>query len=144
MNHEKSKDLEIDISTMIDKDDALSLDRLLKLNNLDPKSLGGWLLIAASDGKCECMKVLMKAGTDVNFSNADGETPFSFACANDQFNAAKLLYHNGAHINSVDNSGATPLDWAVCHSSAEFRRWLVGVGGRRNLSYEEWSYPQSE
>lgn len=85
---------------------------------------------------------LLAAGADINACNEQGETAFSYACANDSLAVAKVLYENGADINTVDKGGGSPLDWAVCHASPEFRAWLVGVGGKRHDdSYEPWPWP---
>ena len=85
---------------------------------------------------------LLEAGTDINASNERGETAFSFACANNALGVAKTLFLRGAEINTVDAGGGSPLDWAVCWASPEFRAWLIGVGGERHdNSYEPWPWP---
>lgn len=85
---------------------------------------------------------LLEAGADINASNDCGETAFSFACANNALAVARLLFHRGAEINAVDARGGSPLDWAVCWASAEFRTWLIGIGGvRHDNSYEPWPWP---
>jgi ankyrin repeat protein len=86
----------------------------------------------------------LDAGEDVNARNDDGETAFSYACANNALDVAKLLHACGANVNAVDRGGGSPLDWAVCWSSPEFRAWLVRVGAvRRDVSYPEhpWHPP---
>jgi hypothetical protein len=85
---------------------------------------------------------LLAAGADVNARNERGETAFSYACANNSLAAAKLLFARGADVNTVDAGGGSPLDWALCWSSPEFREWLAGVGGRRHdATYEPWKWP---
>jgi len=103
--------------------------------------LGEWLTMASHLGNIDAMKTLLEFDADVHWKNDDGETAFSFACAYDQFDAARLLHQHGADINSVDSSGGTPLDWAVCHARPEFRAWLKDVGGTRNTDHEEWPWP---
>jgi hypothetical protein len=84
----------------------------------------------------------LDAGEDVRACNERGETAFSYACANNSWAAAKLLFSRGAEINSQDTTGGSPLDWAVCWSSPEFRQWLIGVGGQRHdESYDPWPWP---
>ena len=82
--------------------------------------------------------ILLDHGVNVNWTNCDGETAFSYTCARNQFAAAKLLHLHGANINSVDSSGGTPLDWAVCHGHPDFRAWLRRIGGIRNFDWDEW------
>lgn len=85
---------------------------------------------------------LLEAGADINASNDRGETAFSFACTNNALAVARVLFLHGADINTVDAGGGSPLDWAVCWSSLEFRDWLIGAGGERHdRSYEPWPWP---
>ncbi len=94
----------------------------------------------------ERLIALLDAGADVNARNEASETAFSYACAYNALAAAQVLFARGADINTVDAGGGTPLDWAVCQSSPEFREWLIGVGAkRRDESYEPWHWsPESE
>ena len=85
---------------------------------------------------------LLEAGADINARNECGETAFSYACAYNALAVAKALFQRGAEIDTVDAGGGSPLDWAICQSSPEFREWLIGVGGKRHdLSYEPWPWP---
>jgi hypothetical protein len=86
---------------------------------------------------------LLDGGLSVDARNERGETAFSYACANNALACAKLLFARGADINTKDAGGGSPLDWAVCWSSYEFREWLASVGGRRHDdSYEPWAWPR--
>ena len=75
---------------------------------------------------------LLDARQNVNARNENGETAFSYACANNAFEVAKLLHSRGADINTVDKGNGSPLDWAVCWSSKKFCKWLESVGGKRH------------
>jgi ankyrin repeat protein len=90
----------------------------------------------------ERVVALLEAGADPNATNERGETAFSYACANYALEAAKALFVHGAEINTLDACGGSPLDWAACWSSPEFRAWLIGIGGRRHdNSYDPWPWP---
>jgi len=92
----------------------------------------------------EAMRAMLDEGHDVNASNEDGETAFSYCCAHNKLKAAKLLVSHGAEINTVDKGGGSPLDWAVCWSSPEFRQWLTEIGGKRHDDSHEpgpWPLP---
>jgi len=89
----------------------------------------------------EGMSMMLDAGFDVNAANERGETAFSFCCANNKIASAKFLFGRGANVNTVDAGGGTPLDWAVCWSSPQFRDWLAGIGGIRKASHEPWPWP---
>ncbi|WP_068140627.1 ankyrin repeat domain-containing protein [Roseimaritima ulvae] len=134
-------DLVSTLSEAVQANDADAIrDRILKFK-LTGHDLGECLIMASYLGNIGAMKVLLEYDADVHWKNEDGETAFSFACAYDQFDAARLLHQHGADINSVDSSGGTPLDWAVCHARPEFRAWLKDIGGRRNSDHEEWPWP---
>jgi ankyrin repeat protein len=75
---------------------------------------------------------LLDAGHDVNARNANGESAFSYACANNSLAVAMLLHARGADVNTIDHGNGSPLDWAVCWSSPEFCAWLESFGGRRH------------
>ncbi|WP_442511691.1 ankyrin repeat domain-containing protein [Novipirellula sp. SH528] len=129
------------LSEAVESDDADAIRHAIVTFNLNGYDLGEWLAMASYLGSLDAMKALLEYDADVHWKNDDGETAFSFACAYDQFDAARLLHQRGADINSVDSSGGTPLDWAVCHARPEFRAWLKDIGGTRNSDHEEWPWP---
>lgn len=129
------------ISAAVDANDADAIRRVIITFKLNGSDLGEWLTMASHLGSLDAMEALFEYDADVHWKNDDGETAFSFACAYDQFDAARLLHQHGADINSVDSSGGTPLDWAVCHARPEFRAWLKDIGGTRNSDHEEWPWP---
>ena len=134
--------IECKISTAIEHDDAITLRQTIDANSLAGQSLlDGWLSVASELGHLSTMCVLLDHGVNVNWTNCDGETAFSYTCARNQFAAAKLLHLHGANINSVDSSGGTPLDWAVCHGHPDFRAWLRSIGYIRNFDWDEWPWP---
>ncbi len=137
-------DIESDISDAIVADDAEALSATIASHSLaGTKMLDGWLSLASQLGQLNTLRVLLESDAPVGWANEDGETAFSYACSRNQFDAAKLLFQHGANINSVDSSGSTPLDWAVCHGHPDFRTWLKTIGGVRNFDYDEWPWPPS-
>src|SRR5690606_17605461 len=129
------------LSGAVEADDADTIRNTIVTYGLNGRDLGEWLTMASHLGHLDVMEALLEHDADVHWKSEDGETAFSFACAHDQFDAARLLHQHGADINSVDSSGGTPLDWAVCHARPEFRAWLKDVGGIRNSDHEEWPWP---
>ena len=76
------EDIDSKISSAIERDDADALQRIIVGNALQAHpDLGGWLALASKLGKLESLKRLLACDANVNWSNADGETPFSYACA---------------------------------------------------------------
>ena len=92
----------------------------------------------------KAMARMLDEGYGINTSNKEGETAFSYCCANNKLRAAKFLARRGAEINTTDSGGGTPLDWAVCWSSPKSRQWLRGLGARRNSSHRPWPWPRSK
>ena len=129
------------MSDSIMADKAHIVNKIIVRNKLfDPEYLGDWLTLAASGGRLKSMRTLIERGANVNYANNDGETPFSYTCAYNQFAAAQILHQNGANINTTDKGGGTPHDWAVCWCSPNFRKWLKSIGGIRNTNHEEWDW----
>jgi hypothetical protein len=102
------------------------------------------MTLAVSDDDFERVRQLLDAGEGVDAVNESGETAFSYGCANNALRVARLLHERGANINTVDAGGGSPLDWAVCWSSPEFRDWLRSVGGLRRDTGPEWSWPRED
>ena len=103
------------------------------------------LMCASCDDDVDVAAVLIEHGADANLQKANGDTAFSYACAYNGFACAQFLFEHGAKINTVDKGGGSPLDWAVCHASQEFRDWLIRVGGRRHDdTYPPWPPPENQ
>lgn len=132
--------IESQISECIQNGQTVELTRVIQSTPIACEMLAPWFIVAVLARNLEAISVLYRYFPDVNFQNYDGETAFSYACAEDQFEIAKLLHSLGANINLADRQGATPLDWAVCHASPEFRSWLKRIGCKRNFDYPEWPY----
>ena len=99
---------------------------------------------AALDGNHATMKRLLAKGHDINSSNDEGETAFSWCCQKNKLRSAQFLHKNGADINHELNGQITPLDVACCWASPAFRCWLRSVGGQRNASWGEWEWPPAK
>ena len=96
---------------------------------------------AALSGDTDSLQRMLDDGFDVNQSNTEGETAFSWCCAENVLVSAKFLHANGADVNVRLAGVSTPLDIAVCWASPEFRGWLRSVGGTRLNNFEEWPWP---
>ncbi len=68
--------------------------------------------IAGSSGVAE-LKVLLKAGADVNAKGMSGMTPLHYAAkSNPDPDALEVLLKAGADPRAIDNAGKTPHDVA--------------------------------
>ena len=74
----------------------------------DPEDSDSPLLIAAQQGSSDVIKALIKHGASVDRYNDRTETSLFTACQHRQWDAAKLLYDNGANvfITNEDNKSA--------------------------------------
>ncbi|VDK73598.1 unnamed protein product [Litomosoides sigmodontis] len=70
------------------------------------------LHVAAAKGYNDVMKLLLKAGADVNCRDRDGWTPLHAAAHWAEHEAAAILIQNGASFSEVTNNGETILNVA--------------------------------
>ncbi|EGB06249.1 hypothetical protein AURANDRAFT_14899, partial [Aureococcus anophagefferens] len=56
-----------------------------------------------------CVRLLLRAGTDVNAREHNFLTPLHFASSKGRVDAAKLLIAAGANLEARDRQGTTPL-----------------------------------
>jgi ankyrin repeat protein len=96
---------------------------------------------AALSGDTDSLQRMLDDGFDVNQSNTEGETAFSWCCTRNVLVSARFLHANGADVNAPIAGVSSPLDIAVCQASPEFRDWLRSVGGKRLKDFEEWPWP---
>jgi ankyrin repeat protein len=80
---------------------------------------GNWtpLMYAARDGAPDAVRVLAKAGAEVNAVDPDGTTPLMLAIMNSHYDTAQALLESGADPNAVDKAGMAALYAAVDMSS---------------------------
>ena len=71
------------------------------------------LTACVSNGKQNCVNLLIAAGTDVNFPDSLGLTPLMHAVVYDQPAIQTLLLYNRANVNSIDHFYETALVKAV-------------------------------
>ena len=68
------------------------------------------VLIGAKREYDSSCKVLLRAGANVNSTNAFGETPLHIAAIYDRHNVIELLLKEGADETIVNNHGETAFD----------------------------------
>jgi len=112
----------------IRNNDLKSLCALLKtldVNSRDPHGTTP-LMYAAALGNTESMKVLLRAGADVNARNAFDATALMW-CIN-QTQMVRLLMAKGADVNARSTMGRTPLLLAASYGNAEVLKLLLANG----------------
>ncbi len=98
---------------------------------------------AARSGYSECVKLLIKAGANVNYApGREKVTPLHSALRDNQIECVKLLLAAGADKNKADLYGNTPLHWAGGHE--ECMNLLLEAGADMNKSNIDGNTPLFE
>jgi ankyrin repeat protein len=91
------------------------------------------------DDTHSCMiRLLIRAGADVNTKDGEGKTPLHYACIKGYQYAVQTLIEEQADINAKDNSGMTPLQYACAYSEDTVsidEEKLLGLSNREYFRY---------
>jgi len=92
------------------------------------------LIAAPKNVDRNAVRALLKQGTNVNATEADGATALHWASYRDDLETADLLIRAGAKVNAANDLGATPL-WAACQNGSEAMvRRLLAAGANPNAA----------
>ncbi len=103
------------------------------LNVLEPSRASTPLITAAALGKTEAAKLLIDAGADLNYRNADGSTALHTAAVFGTTEVARLLIEAGADLNIQNNDGSTPLHAAAFFCRVEIVKMLLEKGADKTI-----------
>lgn len=94
------------------------------------------LVDAASLGKLETVKELLKQGADIHYRDptANGKTPLTRSVLAGQFEVVKYLLANGADIHYPDGSGRYPVYFCCIGSNVQLLEYLLAKGGDQDLN----------
>jgi ankyrin repeat protein len=93
-------------------------------------------LWAAQEGETVTMKILVKAGSDVNDRGINEETALMLAAANGHVETVKTLLDLGAEVNAKNRFGATALYDAVRTLRPEVVEVLLAKGADVNVKVD--------
>ncbi|HBF37743.1 MAG TPA: hypothetical protein DDW50_10515 [Firmicutes bacterium] len=127
-----------EIRTAIKQDDVEKAVRLIGsdselLNMMTP--FGSWLHVAASHGKLEIVKRLVKLGADINKQGGvfNGGA-LNEAATEGHFEIVKFLLSCGADID-ISDPERNPLFGAILSGNADIVRLLIGCGIDTHVKY---------
>ena len=92
------------------------------------------LHFAASVGRTDCVKRLLKAGANVNLKDQSGKTPLHAAIESNNENSneiVKILIEAKAELNVKDEEGKTPLSIAIANDRQSIVKQLKTAGAKQ-------------
>ncbi len=99
------------------------------------------LWIASKKGYTDGVKLLIKAGADLNQCFDGGATPLYMASQNGRAEAVEILIQAGADLNQRTDDGATPLIIASQEGLVEVVEILVKAGANLNQGTDDGATP---
>lgn len=86
------------------------------------------LMIAATNGFVELVRLLIAYGADVNTKDADGETPLMWASSRGRLECVNEIIKSGADPNIRNTAGRTAIYWAIQYGHNDVCRILCKFG----------------
>lgn len=84
------------------------------------------LILAASAGKEDVVKTLLKEGADVNAQTVEGHSALQYAASKNWKNIVVELLKNQANVNILDKRNATPLHRAASKGNIAIVELFLG------------------
>lgn len=92
------------------------------------------LIVACLHGQIEAMRVIIKAGGDIEGLDSNGKTCLFYAIAKRNYEATALLLASGADLKQVDRNGRTPLMHACMDGNVPIVTALLKAGASLNAT----------
>ncbi len=89
------------------------------------------LILAATKGNIDIVKMLIEADANVNYANTNGDTALMKAAGGGYIGTVRILIEHGANVNHANNNGDTALIWAA-PGSIEIVGLLIAAGADIN------------
>jgi len=131
----------VDLHSAVVTDDLEAIRQHIRagsdLNVLEPMRASTPLITAAALGKPEAAKILVGAGADLNYQNADGSTALHTAAVFGKTEVAKILIDAGADLNLKNNDGSTALHAAAFLCRVDIVEALLENGADKTLKNKD-------
>jgi len=103
------------------------------------------LMVAVRNGNINAVKLLIKAGANVNAKSSPEEsTPLMYASQRDWIDIMRMLLKAGAEIEATDSYGQTALHYAVLERNEEAMEFLLSAGANPNAANEDEVTPLAD
>ena len=122
----RSDDEEAEAEEEVEKEPAIDV------NQLNEKGISA-LCLASRSGHVEVMKILIKAGADLEAVGEAGMRPIHFAANAFREAAIVTLIEAGADLNAKDNAGNTPLMWSAARGVLACSKLILEGGGDHKI-----------
>ncbi len=126
-----------DLHAAVLTDDFESIRQHIKagsdINMLESSRASTPLITAAFPGKTKAAKMLIDAGADLNYQNADGSTALHTAAVFGKTETAKILIDAGIDLKIQNNDGSTALHSAAFFGRTEIVKALLEKGADKTL-----------
>lgn len=98
------------------------------------------LQFAADNGNVPIVKLLLSNNADPNIPNDEGFLPIHRAALSNQLELLEIFLSK-MNIDAQDNTGNTPLNYAVSQLNIESSKWLLEKGANVNLANNDGFTP---
>ncbi len=100
------------------------------------------LIIAVETDNDEIIKMLLKAGANIEYTGYFGDTPLMYAVQSKKYIAAETLIKAGANVNFKGDYGETPLVIAIRQKDFAMIKLLTENGADTKIKYKNLSLPE--
>lgn len=101
---------------------------LLDTGGVSQDDLSFIVILAASRGHVEVLRILINAGADIDIATGDGTTALMSAVRNERIDAARMLIDAGAAVNARTVDGTSPLMLSATLGNRDITRVLLDSG----------------